>query len=275
LTTAFTKYRLVQAASAVRRVDTNLIQWDIAVHSVAKTDSNHPYLVANEFIAFRLGELLGLPVVHGVALTGLPESNRRDGKPEELYWSSLSVGEDLPDGLAKLVWSGNPSMAAGAIAFDAWIANPDRYARNFTYDEESNELLLFDHADCLCNRFGPSYLRTRRRKLGFESVNAIANEATSLTQVVPWVAKIQAIPAEAIRSIVQVAQELGLAPQHVEELTTELVFRQKHLMYMLSANRADFPRLEPSFLIENTMQGEPQALYYDEVYDDSEAIYYI
>lgn len=72
---------------------------DVAIHSVAKRDSNAPYLIANEIIALELGKLIDLPVVSGIPISGVPDSDDSQGpKQNNTYWASLSVGDELPPG---------------------------------------------------------------------------------------------------------------------------------------------------------------------------------
>ncbi len=269
----FTKYRLVREASRVRQDSGHLIQWDIAVHAVAKADTSNPYLVVNEFLASKLGELAGVPVVHGIVVSGVTREGRRLEQPETLHWASLSVGEDLPDADPDDAIRQVLPLACASIVFDIWIANPDRHERNFSYDADRLSLLLFDHGESLCNCVGPSYLATRRNSLGLNGVHALSRVLTNPNPLMYWVERIQRISPDVIASIVDSAVEVGLPSNEAKALTIELVLRQRRLMYLIHSNlssTADFPKLQPNMCVDNLALAHPTPLLIEDDYDDFE-----
>ena len=242
----FRKYRLIHEATKERDSPiSGQKQWDIGINAVAKRDQNNPYLVVNELIAMELGRLLGVPVVEGVVVAGIPSSNSNDF--DRFYWASLSIGEDLPDGDPEEVLLNSPDEAAGAIVFDVWICNGDRHSRNFAYKAKSKNLLLFDHGEAICNRVGPSFLHSNRKSLGLRGCNDLALWIKDLSHFETWCRRVQEISTGAVEHVVRKACEVGLPPTEVVPLIEELVSRQRNLMYLFSEHitPTDFPNLLP------------------------------
>lgn len=257
----FSKYKLIQQATRERSdlllPGTKL--WDIAINAVAKRDDNNPYLIANEQIAFQLGRLVGVPVVSGLCITGVPRS-LSDSTGEQAHWASFSVGEDLPDGDADEVISGSLDVAVGCVAFDAWICNGDRHAKNFTYSAESRTLLLFDHGESLCNKVGPPHIQNCRCSLGLRGTHEIGKRLPELRGIESWCEKIQQISSGAIKHIVSSACEIGLPVNEAFPLAEALIQRQRNLMYLFATKvtREDFPSLNPTLLgLQRTARAFP------------------
>lgn len=95
---------------------------------VAKQNSDGaPYAVPHEFICGRLGLLIGLPVPPGVVIT------TQDGKLAYISLSFGPKGERPPPVNAQHIAEDRPYAAAGIVAFDCWIGNPDRHQENLAY----------------------------------------------------------------------------------------------------------------------------------------------
>jgi len=109
---------------------------------------------ANEFIACKLGELLGLPV----AKTQFKDFLDKKGTislsvaPEPLKWANFPYKTKLP------VYLDDYSSMSRIVAFDVWINNRDRNADNLLYSQVEQEkkkyrLHLIDHGNAI---FGPT-----------------------------------------------------------------------------------------------------------------------
>ncbi|MNP00700.1 hypothetical protein D3C76_924950 [compost metagenome] len=128
--------------------------------------SNNPdgtSVLANEWIASRLAELLNLPIakcsivmITRDLLDMYPELKKLDIPPglhigTRYAKDGVNVGDnvDLSD-------CNNVQYAAGMIAFDHWINNWDRHVTqaNLLYLEEKREIMLIDHSDAF---FGPDW----------------------------------------------------------------------------------------------------------------------
>jgi hypothetical protein len=114
-------YRLTQIHAGATRGGINQ-SVDAEVRGVAKTNDVAQFTIANEVVAARLGQALGLPIPAGVIA--------EDGSGK-LYYLSLDVsktGHTLPPAHPPDVIASEPFLAAGAVIFDFLVANEDRHA---------------------------------------------------------------------------------------------------------------------------------------------------
>jgi HipA-like protein len=111
----------------------------------AKRNSpEQPYLVANEYVASRIGQLLGLPVPPGAIIEGQQAGERG--------WVTLAFADSkdrLPPINPSEVVRDLPSLAAGVFVFDLLIANTDRHTGNLSYLPSKRRLDVFDHSHAL------------------------------------------------------------------------------------------------------------------------------
>lgn len=168
---------------------------------VAKRNSEQvPYAVANEYICGRLGMLIGLPVPPGVVATT---------DEDELAFVSLRFGpkEERPPPLHRpdhLV-EDYPSIAAGIIAFDCWIGNPDRHQENLAYirGEAQVPVTVFDHSHAF---FGHERGKATNRLLGqidepLISGSILLPHITSSREFGDWADRIRAVSDGLVRDI--------------------------------------------------------------------------
>lgn len=111
------------------------------MRGIAKTNDVADYTIANEVVAARVGQVLGLPIPAGVI------AEDSSGK---LYYLSLDVsktGHTLPPVHPPDVVAQEEFLAVGAVIFDFLIANEDRHASNLSLDPAfaPPRLSLFDH----------------------------------------------------------------------------------------------------------------------------------
>lgn len=117
-----------------------------SVHGMAKgdTDSRRYRTAANEMLATRLGQALGLPVPPG-ALVEAPEEIDTDGFAWFVSLRLSPEGEYHPAVVAEDLHARHPDLAAGIFTFDTWIWNPDRHAKNLGW-LPPNRPVMWDHA---------------------------------------------------------------------------------------------------------------------------------
>lgn len=115
---------------------------------------DEPNVVANELVAFRIGTLLGLPIVPGAAMF-IPPTHRQVG------WVSLAYDADVSQATPSVdparIAAAHPEQAAGTVVFDLLIANHDRHRRNLAYRQKgrkSHRLGLYDHDHALWGNSG-------------------------------------------------------------------------------------------------------------------------
>lgn len=133
-----------------------------------QNDERYPYLVANEFVASRIGTQLGLPLPPGAPLNP-PERGQSPA------WVTLSftpgVGQQLPPVDPAAVVAADPVVAAGVVVFDIFIGNTDRHAWNLAYMPSQRRLEVFDHGHALLGTGNPvpeTRFRTIRDTLAIE-----------------------------------------------------------------------------------------------------------
>lgn len=117
-----------------------------------------PYCVANEFICGRLGLLVGLPVPPG-AIVPLDDGG--------LAYVALRFGprgESPPPAFEDLLARDYPELALRIVAFDSWIANNDRHAKNLSYSPGTIPLRVFDHERALLGAAGIKRLEELRNQ---------------------------------------------------------------------------------------------------------------
>jgi hypothetical protein len=119
--------------------------WLVELEGYAKRNSpTQPYLVANEYVASRIGQLLGLPVPPGAPIEG-----RKAGEPGWVTLSFSGSEELLPPANASQVVREVPRLAAGVLVFDLLIANTDRHPGNLSFLPPKRRLDVFDHSHAL------------------------------------------------------------------------------------------------------------------------------
>jgi hypothetical protein len=172
------------------------------VAKVASDDNR--YLVANEFICGRIALLLGLPVPPGVIA-------KTDDK--RLAFISLrfgQLGERPPPIDPEDFVAANAQVACGVVAFDAWVNNHDRHARNLAFSREGAiPPAIFDHGHAL---FGPSNLGVGNLRSSDAVVGrGCLSEHVKDTHYGEWKERINAIGLPLLKSVVAEldAGELG------------------------------------------------------------------
>ncbi|MDV6032739.1 MAG: hypothetical protein F9B45_22165 [Phycisphaera sp. RhM] len=221
---------------------------DIAILTHAKRNEGNKFFIANELLACRLGEALGVPVALGTPVVApVFFENRKVAERE--YWGSLSVRESPPPADCQLFVQNSPDIATGVVVFDAWICNIDRHELNLHYDIMSGEVFLFDHGEAICNCVGPEFLETKRDTLGFENGHVIAFELTSFDFLEKWLARLGAIDIQFIRTTVDILDMLSSTEKR--KLVLELDRRKRcleGLFHKSLADKAIFASIEPSLL---------------------------
>ncbi len=250
----YTSYRLYQQSNQLKdtsRVGLGILHVDIALWAVAKHSSKNRFVCFNELLAMELGGILDLPLANGFVISGLSVSGSDSPTSQLNFWSSISVGEDLPPADCELMLAERPSDAFGILVFDAWIANNDRNETNLTYNSIKNEVRAFDHEQAICNQTGINFLRSQQNDLSCLDCHSIAHHVKCLDGIVPWLDKLQAIPASVILHAVKKYACWLPNPTEYRTIASELVIRQKTLAYLFNKNQNNkelFPSVEKSLI---------------------------
>ena len=209
----------------------------------------HPHVAANEYVAARLAQTIGLPILDFtvVELAG------------ELCFASawMSRGTFYPETTEALFdRCENRDRLYDLVVFDAWIANIDRHAGNLLVREvrprgaenPRRQLLCNDHSHCLIRpRERANVLKSRldappRDYISISFVINSITEAARLTAALDRVGQIQdgtigAAIAEMPATFVPSAPERALMQDYLLE-------RRDRLATIFRTHRATFPRLK-------------------------------
>jgi hypothetical protein len=235
-------YRLTRLDASHRNGINQAI--DAEVRGIAKTNDLSPYTIANEVVAARLGQALGLPVPTGV----VAEHSGR------LFYLSLDVskeGKALPPIIPPDFVAAQPKLAAGCVVFDIWIANYDRHAANVSHDPAFNppRPSFFDHGHALLGStapFGKDRLDAMRDELGCTQPagnrQVMIDLISDAAELQAWVRRAGLIPDFMIEDVCADARALGLLPDDVtrDALTRWLQARKADLGRLISVHQAEF-----------------------------------
>ena len=186
---------------------------EATLRGVAKSNKTAPFTIANELVAWTLGQMIGLPI---------PQCFLVDTKAGELLAYSANVSKDgrkLPPVVPPRVYPRAKRLAAGSVAFDVLIANPDRHTENVAYDTGFTppRFFLFDHGHALLGASNPSNrarLQAVRDVLGCEGpphghrqvfLDLVSDDALLLD----WVRRIETIPDWVIDDACESLPRLG------------------------------------------------------------------
>ncbi len=232
---------------------------DAEIRGVAKTNDHSPYTIANEVIAARLGQCLGLPVPAGV----VAEHSGR------LFYLSLDVskeGKALPPIIARDFAAAEPKLAAAVVIFDIWIANSDRHTGNISHDSAFSppRPAFFDHGHALLGSSEPkglNRLKAAEGELGCTGKAPLNGNRHALLDLVSnaadlhdWIARVNELPDFMIADACSNARELGLLPddQTREALQGWLQERKTHLPQLISDHEDECPAITQWNLAEES-----------------------
>ncbi len=209
---------------------------------VAKRNSTKaPYTVPNEFICGRLGLLIGLPVPPGAVVTA------DDGK---LAYVSLRFGPKggSPPPLDPQEFvEDNPSTAAGIVAFDCWIGNPDRHQHNLAYvrGEPKIPVIVFDHSHALLGiQAGVAVQRLCQAAEEPLISGILRQHITSSREFEYWANRINAVSSELIRDVCQtVIHPDGITADECTAVVEYLVHRKDRILEMIQNSKGRMPNV--------------------------------
>lgn len=231
----------------------NAQQVEMAGYAKTATSGN-PFVVVNEFIAWKLGVVAGLPIPPGALLVN------DQGDPAQVTWVSLNYLPEfrlMPDVDPAAVVAAFPELAAGVIAFDYIIANTDRNAGNLALIEGSmlasggieqgKRLEIFDHSHALAykpdaNKTLIEHLSSIRDHFVING-NCLLPHVTSAGYLLAWAGRLQerltdAVIREACWEAPMITGELTNAD--AQALANLLRHRRDMVAKELHAHAADF-----------------------------------
>lgn len=241
-------HRITQLHTAHRGGMNSAVDADIG--GVAKTNDESPYTIANEVIATRIGQTLGLPVPAGVIA---------EDDAKRLYYFSLDVSRErkqLPPIIPANFAREEPWLAAGTAVFDVLIANGDRNPTNLSRDPafDPPRVSVFDHGHALLGTNPPTgwdRLRLAEDRLGCidDSAN-IASDTVLREQELDsahmelWTQRVAALPKYVFDDIcadVARTPALGLNATEARNVALWLARRAAMIGGLVWDNRDAFP----------------------------------
>jgi len=209
---------------------------------VAKRNSTDaPYAVPNEFICGRLGLLIGLPVPPGTVVT------TEDGRLAYVSLQFGPKGKPPPPVNPQEFTEDNPNIAAGVIAFDHWIGNPDRHEHNLAYvrGEPKIPVTVFDHSHALLGVEVGAAIQRLRETVHDPLVSGILRQHITSSREFGDCAKlISAISNELIRGICRtLVHPDGITVDECTAAAKFLIDRKERVLEKIRASKVRMPNV--------------------------------
>lgn len=223
------------------------------IGGVAKTNGESEFTIANEVIAARIGQVLGLPVPAGVIAEDAAKTH---------YYLSIDVsreGKSLPPVMAADFCDKEPWLAAGIVVFDVLTANGDRNASNLSRDPafDPPRVSVFDHGHALLGTnppIGQERLELATDRLGCVDDDAhIATDSVLVSQPLDcghlreWAERVAQIPPYVFGDIcreIAKSPELGISAEVADWLADWLSARASNVGDLIWQNQSAFPAVE-------------------------------
>lgn len=223
---------------------------DADLRGIAKTNDASIYTIANEVIAARIGQTLGLPVPAGV----IAESDAK-----KLYYLSLDVsyeGTQLPPIVPADFVAEEPWLSAGCVVFDILIANGDRNTSNIARDPNFNppRVSIFDHGHALLGTgglLGEQRLKEAADKLGCDgksgtlgSRSALLDHLANDGDLFAWAERAKELPRYIFKdacALIAQPGRLNLNQTEADRVARWLADRAQNLEQLICDNKAEFP----------------------------------
>lgn len=222
----------------------------VELRGYAKANSaDYPYTLANELLASRIGQVLGLPIPPGAVIQG--------EQPDTKGWLTLSFSpQKLPPADPTEVVADLPRLAAGVFVFDVLIVNQDRHCGNLAYRSKLKRMDAFDHSHSLFGvRAGEIDDRLKRMKDEFAvQGNPITGELTysrhclldhlsEAKDILFWVDEIEALLKDRLieRWLEEVVDlDVGLDQPDASRMRQFLSHRRANLRKLILDNQSEF-----------------------------------
>jgi len=228
----------------------------VYLSAVAKENSAAaaPYCIPNELICGELGRFLRLPVPP----VGIVSQASRGPLFASLDFSL--AGNSLPPVNVVNCVQILPSLSAGLLLFDIWVANCDRHAENFSVDALSTQpkKKIFDHSHALIGYAagqGEARLATLRDRLGIswttnnpvdsgQHRHCLLDAVNVDNHFTFWLDRIRATPDFYIEEVCQDAAPYGLTAQEVAAVIAFLKVRRDTLRGIVNNHRPEFSAIQ-------------------------------
>ena len=205
--------------------------------------SEHAYAAANEYIAYRLADYLGLPILGGRLLqAGTDFFFGSDWMPKGTWYDRMDEG--LFNRCA------NMHRTYEIVAFDVWLCNVDRHSRNLVARQlgQALTMLMNDHSHCLVAPGElPEHLAQRVSRwlpseiVDLPYVRAAVSQAHLLSAAI---GSIEGVSDGLIAAVVASLPPVLLPSGEHSHLLQFIISRRDKLRAMFEADRAYFRNLQ-------------------------------
>ena len=209
----------------------------------------HPTVGGNEWIAARLADAVGLPVLdHRILTMG-----------SNLFFASAYMGKGTfaPAITADLFKKcENRDRVYGIVVFDAWLINRDRHNQNLIVrrpkkSAERRLLLLNDHSHLLVSPSGPTQINRLMDRVddppgNFVSLHFIRQAITDAAQLTEALDRVETLSEKTIRAAIAStpAELLSISDQAI--YADFLIKRRSRLRGLMQNGAHQFPNLKGS-----------------------------
>lgn len=205
----------------------------------------HPTVAANEWIAARLAEKLGLPILPFQLMT----------MRGELFFGSLWMpsGATWHDGISADLFARceNQNRVYDVIVLDTWLINPDRHHQNLivrVLRGGQHTLLLNDHSHLLVSPSGPQKTEDLMDCLDhlpgrFVRLALIRDNIADTAHLSDSLDRAEGLSDADVRGIVESTPSEFLSGDARQSYAEFLVRRRLRLRELFKSDLAAFPRL--------------------------------
>jgi hypothetical protein len=217
---------------------------------IKANSSASPYCVPNELICGEIARFLRLPVPP----LGIVRSTASGKEP---LFASLRFSEDVKPGVDALRCVEKlPSLCAGVLVFDIFVANEDRHDQNLAPDSRSNPkfLYVFDHDVALFGwkaQGGIQRMETLQDRLGVTGSTVTGGNRHCFIDLVSrerdlldWIEKVRTIPEWFIKGVCEEGIGLGISADEAKAATQFLKYRRNELDSLVRKHKEEFKAVQ-------------------------------
>jgi len=207
----------------------------------------HPTVGGNEWVAARLADALGLPVLdHRIATMG----------GQLFFASAWMLGPSFSPALDESLFQRcrNRGRAYDVVVFDAWLANYDRHhenlvARRVARGSDEHLLLLNDHSHLLVGPGGPASGEQLLARLdappgAYVSLSFVRSSIVSAERLGQALGMVEALTDDFVREVVRSTPDELLPSDAREAYEDFLTQRRLRLRELYRKHKETFPNLD-------------------------------
>jgi len=211
---------------------------EVQMSGIAKDDSSEPYTVFNEYVCYRVGAAVGLPLPPGTI------AQTADGKNMYVSLRFTTGQTSLPPVEPAVLAADNPDVSAGIVAFDCWVGNWDRNGTNVAYVSGVSGVSIFDHGRTLLRTPDGTGLEGWRDKPLLHDNHVLHGHVDDLALLARWAQRIALVTSELIRDACGTAARLDTCTVAEAQAAGDfLEHRKSRIMDYMTAAQGMLPKV--------------------------------